>query len=163
MADLLSNNDMFFTMWEPKTKNRFIMTIDGIPSFLIRKTDRPKWTQERKTIDYINLQWFYKGKTIWDTITLELYDPITPSATQTLFEWFRLSHESVTGRDGYQDFYKKEVTIDILGPVGDKIEEWLLKGAFLTSYDGGELNWTDTGEPVIATVVLSYDYAICQF
>lgn len=163
MADLLTNLDMFYTIWEPKTKNRFVMDIDGIPMFLIRKTNRPKWTSARKTVDYINLQWFYKGKTVWEEITLELYDPIAPSGAQHVFEWFRLSHESVTGRDGYQDFYKKTVSISVLGPVGDKVEEWTLKGAFPTSFDGGELNWTDSGDPVLITLNLSFDYAILQF
>lgn len=163
MADLLTNNEMFYTIWEPKTKNRFIMYIDGVQSFVIKKTDRPKWTQERKTVDYINQQWFYKGKTKWDPITLGLYDPIVPSATQMVFEWYRLSHESVTGRDGYQDFYKKEVTINALGPVGDKVEEWTLKGAFPTAYSGGELNWSDDGDPLDIELTLSYDYAILQF
>ena len=36
MADLLTNNEMFYTIWEPKTKNRFLMYIDGIPTYLIR-------------------------------------------------------------------------------------------------------------------------------
>lgn len=163
MADLLTNSEIFATIWEPKTRNRFIMYIDGIPSFLIRKTNRPKWKQERKTIDYINMQWFYKGKTTWDEIIIELYDPIVPSAAQSVFEWFRLSHESVTGRDGYQDFYKKEITIDVLGPVGDKVEEWTLKGAFPTLFDGGDLNWTDAGDAVTITLQLSFDYAILQY
>lgn len=163
MADLLTNNEAFYTAYEPKTKNRFIMYIDGVQSFLIRKTDRPKWTQERKAIDYINQQYYYKGKTIWNEITIELYDAIVPSAAQSAFEWFRLSHESVTGRDGYQDFYKKEVTINVLGPTGDKVEEWTLKGCFPTDFDGGELNWTDMGEAVIVTLKLSYDYAILQY
>jgi hypothetical protein len=163
MADLLTNNESFYTMWEPKQQNRFLMYIDGVQSFLIKKTDRPKWTQERKTIDYINLQWFYKGKTVWQAINIELYDPIVPSASQSVFEWFRLSHESVTGRDGYMDFYKKEVTIDVLGPVGDKVESWTLKGCFPTSYDGGTLAWDNTGDAVTCTLGLSYDYAILQY
>lgn len=163
MADILTNSEMMYTQFENKTKNRFLMYIDGIPSFLIKKTDRPKWKQERKTIDYINLQWFYKGKTTWDEITIELYDPIVPSASQVIFEWFRLSHESVTGRDGYADFYKKEITLNATGPVGDKVEEWTLKGAFPTSYDGGEFTWTDGGDPMTATLTLSYDMAVLQF
>jgi hypothetical protein len=163
MADLLTNNEMFYTMWEPKTTNRFLMYIDGIQSFLIHKSDRPKWTQARKTIDYINLQWFYKGKTVWDEITLELYDPIVPSAAQSVFEWFRLSHESVTGRDGYMDFYKKDITIDVLGPVGDKVEEWTLKGAFPTKFDGGTMDWTNDGDAVKIVLGLSYDYAVLQY
>jgi len=139
------------------------MYIDGVQSFLIKKTDRPKWTQGRKTIDYINLQWFYKGKTVWEEVTLELYDPIVPSAAQSVFEWFRLSHESVTGRDGYQDFYKKEVTINELGPLNDKVGEWTLKGAFPTAFDGGTLDWTNDGDPVTINLTLSYDYAILQY
>ena len=31
MADLITANEMFFTAFEPKTSNRFIMHVDGIP------------------------------------------------------------------------------------------------------------------------------------
>ena len=48
-------------------------------------------------------------------------------------EWVRLHHESVTGRDGYSDFYKKDITFNSLGPVGDKVEEWTLKGGNIFS------------------------------
>ena len=163
MPDLLTNQEAFATQFETKTKNRFIMYIDGIPTYTIKKVDRPKCSQQRKTIDYINLQWFYKGKTTWEEITLELYDPIVPSSAQAVFEWIRLCHESVTGRDGYSDFYKKDITINVLGPVLDKVEEWTLKGAFPTSFDGGTLEWTDSGEPIMVTLKLSYDYAILQY
>jgi hypothetical protein len=47
---------------------------------------------------------------------MTLFDPITPSGAQAVMEWVRLHHESVTGRDGYSDFYKKDLTLDILGP-----------------------------------------------
>jgi hypothetical protein len=36
-----------------------------------------------------------------------------------------------TGRDGYAEFYKKNIDFYMLGPVGDKIEQWKLKGAFI--------------------------------
>lgn len=163
MPDLLTNSEIFATQFELKVKNRFIMYIDGIPSYLIKKCERPKWTQKRQEIDYINLQWFYKGKTKWEEIKIELYDPIVPSAAQAAMEWFRLSHESVTGRDGYSDFYKKDITISVTGPVGDKVEEWTLKGAFPTSFDGGDLDWSDDGKPLSINLSLSYDYAILQF
>jgi hypothetical protein len=163
MADLLTNNEIFFTMYEPKTQNRFIMYIDGIPAFLIRKTDRPKWSSEKMTLDHINVQRYYKGKTKWEEITIEMYDAIVPSAAQSVFEWFRLSHESVTGRDGYMDFYKKDVIINVVGPVGDKVEEWKLVGAFPISFDGGTLDWTNGGDALLATCTLSVDYAILQY
>ena len=113
MADLLNSNEIFWTAFEPKTQHRFIIYVDGIASFVIKKVDRPKPVSERKALDHINLQRYYKGKTIWQEVTLELYDPIVPSAAQAVMEWIRLGHESVTGRDGYQDFYKKDISFQL--------------------------------------------------
>ena len=163
MADLLNSNEIFFTAYEPKTVNRFIMYLDGIPSFLIRKTDRPKIVSERKALDHINLQRYYKGKSIWQEVAMELYDAIVPSGAQAVMEWIRLSHESVTGRDGYMDFYKKNITINVVGPVGDKVEEWTLVGAFVTNGDFQLVDWTNTGDPLSVNITVSYDYAILQF
>jgi hypothetical protein len=163
VADLLNSNEIFWTAFEPKTQHRFIMYVDGIPAFTIRKTDRPKVSSERKTLDHINLQRYYKGKTIWQPITMELYDPVVPSAAQSVMEWLRLSHESVTGRDGYIDFYKKDITLNLVGPVGDKVEEWTLKGAFPTDLDFQAVDWSNTGDPLGITVTLSYDYAVLQY
>ena len=77
-------------------------------------------------------------------------------------EWVRLGHESVTGRDGYSDFYKKDITINVLGPVGDKVEEWTLKGAFITAANFNDLAW-ESNDPAEVTLTLRYDYAILQF
>ena len=140
------------------------MIVDGIPSFLIRKVSRPKPTAEPKPIDYINTQWYYRGKTVWSPVSMELYDPIVPSGAQTVMEWIRLCHESVTGRDGYRDFYTKDVYINVLGPVGDKVEEWVLKGAFPSGETNfGELDWSNTGDALPISLQLSYNYAILNF
>ena len=163
MADLLQANEIFYTSWEPKTQNRFIMYVDGIPSFTLRKCDRPKLASEQKPIDYINQQRYYKGKSIWQPITMELYDPIVPSGAQAVMEWVRLSHESVTGRDGYMDFYKKDLTLNALGPEGDKVEEWTIKGAFIMNPEFGTFDWSNTGDFLPITLTVSYDYAILQF
>lgn len=163
MAELLNPNEIFWTAFEPKTQNRFIMYVDGIPAFTIRKCDRPKITSEKKELDHINLKRYYKGKTTWGDITMELYDPIVPSAAQAVMEWFRLSHESVTGRDGYMDFYKKDVVINVLGPVGDKVEEWKLVGAFPINGDFQSVDWSNGGDALSITVTLSVDYCVLQY
>ena len=77
-------------------------------------------------------------------------------------EWVRLGHESVTGRDGYADFYKKDVTFNLLGPVGDVVEEWDLKGAFIQNANFGDLAF-DSSDPVEITLTLRYDYAVLKF
>ena len=163
MAELLNPNEIFTTAFEPKVKNRFILYCDGVPSFIIKKTDRPKLNQAAKELDHINLKRYYKGKSVWDEISMELYDPIVPSGAQAVMEWVRLHHESVTGRDGYQDFYKKDLTINVLGPVGDKVEEWKLVGAFIVTADFQEMDWSDDGAAQMISLSIAIDYAILQY
>ena len=74
-------------------------------------------------------------------------------------EWVRLHHESVTGRDGYSDFYKKEIKFNLLGAVGDKVEEWILKGVFIQSSNFNDLDFSNTTDVADITLTLRYDYA----
>jgi len=57
----------------------------------------------------MNVQRYVKGKSIWQPINITLYDAVNPSAAQACMEWIRLGHYSVTGRDGYAQFYKKDI------------------------------------------------------
>ena len=162
MADLLDPTEIMFTPFEPKTQNRYIMYIEGIPAYLIKTAARPKITFEEVTLEHMNVKRYVKGKGAWQTLQITLYDPVVPSASQAVMEWVRLSHESVTGRDGYSDFYKKDVTFQVLGPVGDIVEEWKLKGAWCQDVTFGDLDMASS-DPVEISLTLRYDYAILQF
>jgi len=162
MAEILEFDKMFYTNFEPKMKNRYVMEIDGIPSYLVKAANRPTIQFETVTLDHINVKRKLKGKGEWQDITITLYDPIVPSGAQAVMEWVRLGHESITGRDGYADFYKKDVDFYLLGPVGDKIEQWKLKGAFISQANFGDLAF-DSNEPATIELTLSYDYAILEF
>jgi len=162
VAELLDPNDIFFTPFEPKVANRFVMEIDGIPAYLVKTMERPTISFESITLDHINVKRYVKGKATWAPINVTLYDPIVPSGAQSVMEWVRLHHESVTGRDGYSDMYKKDITFNVLGPVGDKVEEWTLKGAFITSANFSDMNYASNDVAEIA-LALQYDYAILQF
>ena len=162
MAELISANDVMFTPFEPKTQNRFVFNIDGIPAYTIKAANRPTITFEEVALSHLNVKRYVKGRGEWQTLDITLYDPIVPSAAQSVMEWVRLSHESVTGRDGYSDFYKKDCNIQLLGPVGDIVEEWTLKGTWITSANFGALSF-DASDPTDITVTLRYDYAILQF
>jgi hypothetical protein len=162
MANLLTPQEIMFTNFEPKMSNRFIMYIGGIPAYLIKAAGRPEIGNGKITIDHINTRRYIKGRSEWQDLTITLYDPVVPSAAQAVMEWVRLHHESVTGRDGYSDFYKKEIVFNSLGPVGDKVEEWTLKGAYIQTAKFSDMDYT--GED-LATVelTLTYDYAILQY
>jgi hypothetical protein len=143
-------------------KNRYVMEIDTIPSYLVKAANRPTIQFETVTLDHINVKRKLKGKGEWQDITITLYDPIVPSGAQAVMEWIRLGHESITGRDGYADFYKKDIDFYLLGPVGDKIEQWKLKGAFISQANFGDLSF-DSNEVATIELTLSYDYAILEF
>ena len=162
MAELLDPTEIFYTAYEPKMANRFIMYIDGIPSFMVKGVGAVSLTQGSVKLNHINVSRYVKGKTIWNPITFTMYESITPSGAQAVMEWVRLGHESVTGRDGYADFYKKDVTFNMLGPVGDIVEEWTLKGAYIATANFGEMAF-ESNEPADITLTLQYDYAILQF
>ena len=162
MATLIDANQAMFTPFEPKLKNRFVMSVDGIPAYLIKTTARPSITFDEVELNHLNVKRFVKGKATWEPVEKTLYDPVVPSAAQAVMEWVRLGHESVTGRDGYSDFYKKDVLIKVLGPVGDVVEQWTLKGAFITSANFNDLDFSSS-DPAEISVTLRYDYAILEF
>lgn len=162
MPEILEFDKMFYKNFEPKLGNRFIMEINGIESYIVKTASRPTFTSEVVELDHINIKRKIKGKSTWDDVNITLYDPIVPSGAQQVMEWIRTSHESLTGRDGYASFYKRDVTFYLLGPVGDKIEQWTLKGAFITSANFGELDWA-SNDPVSIELTLAYDYAILEY
>ena len=162
MPELLEPQDIMFTPFEPKLQNRFIMQIDGINAYLIKSMARPSLELDEVILEHMNVTRYVKGKSRWPPIDVTLYDPVVPSAAQQVMEWVRLHHESVTGRDGYSDFYKKDITFNLLGPVGDVIEEWELKGAYIQTANFGELAFTES-EPVEISLTLKYDYAVLKF
>lgn len=162
MAQLIDASEIFYTSFEPRVQNRFIMYLNGIPSFIIKKISRPNVEFGEVVLEHINLKRKLKGKANWQDITCTLYDPIVPSGAQAVMEWIRTSHESVTGRDGYADFYKKDITINELGPVGDKVGEWILKGAWVKTANFGEMDWA-VDQPVEIQLTLSMDYVILNY
>ena len=158
----LDPNEIMFRAFEPKVQNRFVMYMDGIPSFMVRNVTAPNFEDLSIKLDHINSYRKIRGKREWGNMDMTLYDPITPSGAQAVMEWARLSYESVTGRAGYSDFYKKDLTLNILGPVGDIVSEWVIKGAFITNFAQGSLDWANS-EAVELSITVAMDYCVLNF
>lgn len=160
---VLNPNEIFFTAFEPKQQNRFVMYVDGIATYMIKGISPVILTQDAIALNHINIQRFVKGKSKWGAMTMTLFDPITPSGAQSVMEWVRLHHESVTGRDGYSDFYKKDLTLNIIGPVGDIISEWIIKGSIITEANFGEYNYDNESVAQNITLTVQPDYCVLNF
>ena len=160
---VLDASEIMFTAFEPKVQNRFIMYIDGIPAYLIKKASSPSFEAGEIILDHINTYRKIKGKVKWADMTLELYDPIAPSGAQAVMEWARLAHESVTGRDGYSDFYKKDVVMNVLGPVGDVVSDWIIKGAYAKTATFGDYDWSSGEAAASISLTIAMDYCVLNY
>ena len=145
MADLLMKMPI---PYEPKRQNRFILRFPsslGINEWFVESTSRPHITITPVAIPFLNTSTYVAGRFEWQEMRITFRDPIGPSASQALMEWFRLHAESVTGRMGYAAGYKKDIDLEMLDPTGVAVEKWILQGVFLTNVDFDSLGYSEDG------------------
>ena len=162
MADLLTQMPVQF---EPKQTHRFVLRFPselGIQEWVIKSAARPKYTGPSVEIPFLNTKNYVVGQYNWESIQVTLRDPIGPSTAQAVMEWVRLHSESVTGRQGYAASYKKNVTLDMLDPVGVPVEKWLLVNCMITDADFGSLDYSSAALAEI-TITLQPERAILLF
>lgn len=162
MAETLDVASMLPRKFEPKYNNRWVFALEGIDAYLIKSAARPSITVASVTMDYINSQRHVAGKVTFGDITVALHDPIAPSGAQQVMEWVRTHFESVSGRAGYADFYKRDAQLKLLDPIGTVIELWDMKGCILTSADFGGVSYGGQ-EPLEISLGIKFDNCVLQY
>jgi hypothetical protein len=161
-AETLDVTSMIPNKFEPKRKNRWVLMIEGIDAFIVKTAARPQVTTEAIEVPFINSRRYLAGLTKFGTMAITLHDPIAPSGAQQVMEWLRLHYESVSGRSGYADFYKRDVQLKLLDPVGTVVELWDIKGALITETNFGELDYGN-GELADISLTIQADQYVLQF
>lgn len=162
-AETLDVTSMLPNKFEPKRKNRWVLMIEGIDAYIVKTAKRPTVTTTELELPFINSRRYLAGKTTFETMEITLHDPIAPSGAQQVMEWIRTCYESVSGRAGYADFYKRDIQLKLLDPVGTVVELWDIKGAFCTTVNFGELSYSDEHDPMEISVTLRFDNCVLQF
>jgi hypothetical protein len=162
MADTLSVSEMLPNKFEPKRKFRWVFAVEGIDAFLMKTAARPTINTAEVEMPFLNSTRYLAGKTKFDAVSVTLYDPIAPSGAQQVMEWVRTHFESVSGRSGYADFYKRDCQLKLLDPVGTVVELWDMKGCFLTSAAFGDLDY-GTEDPTEISLTIRFDNCVLQF
>tara|TARA_R100000008_G_scaffold86844_2_gene82015 strand:+ start:344 stop:832 length:489 start_codon:yes stop_codon:yes gene_type:complete len=162
MAETLAVTDMLPNKFEPKRQFRWVLAIEGIDAFIVKTASRPNVSIEEIEIPYINHKRFVAGKASFETLSVTLHDPIAPSGAQQVMEWIRTHFESVSGRAGYADFYKRDIQLKMLDPIGTVVELWDIKGGFLTAADFGSLDY-GTSEPTEISLTIRFDNCVLQY
>ncbi len=162
MANTLDVTEMLPNKFQPISKRHFVLAIEGIDSFLVKTAARPQFTTEEVAINWINSTRYIAGKTTFSTLPVTLHEAIAPSGAQQVMEWIRLCYESVSGRAGYADFYKRDIQIKMLDPVGTVVQLWDIKGAFITEANFNDLTHEGSDLTEIS-LTIRYDNAVLQY
>jgi hypothetical protein len=162
MAETLAVTDMLPNKFEPKRQFRWVLAIEGIDAFIVKTASRPNISIEEVEIPYINHKRYIAGKASFETMSVTLHDPIAPSGAQQVMEWVRTHFESVSGRAGYADFYKRDIQLKMLDPIGTVVELWDIKGAFLTAADFGSLDY-GASDPSEISITIRFDNCVLQY
>ena len=137
--------------------------LEGIDAFLVKSTNRPSFTIADETLNFINSKRYIAGRLTFGTISMVLHDPIAPSGAQQVMEWIRTHAESVSGRAGYADFYKRDLQLKLLDPIGTVVELWDMKGCFLTGADYGSLDYGDDSASMDISLTIRFDNCVLQY
>jgi hypothetical protein len=138
--------------------DRFLFSLDSDPTIKLvcKSATRPSINNTEIEINHINKKRYILGKTTYDPLQIILYDYITPSISQLLMAWQVTVHEAKSGRSGYDAFYNRTATLEILGPAGDVVQVWKYFNCKPTTINFGELNW-DNDTVMEIPVTIRYD------
>ena len=137
MAEVLRGIPFEF---EPLRENRFIAEFPtelGIEQWKVQEFKRPTMSINSVEIPYINEYNYVAGKYRWEQMDIQFIDTIGPSTSIQLMEWVRLHAESLTGRMGYAQGYKKNILLKALDPTGVEVQKWLLEQCQIANIDFG--------------------------
>lgn len=162
MATTLDVTEMLPTKFQNLAKRQFVLAMEGIDSFLVKTAARPSITTEEVAINWINSTRYIAGKTTFGTMQVTLHDAVAPSGAQQVMEWVRLCFESVTGRSGYADFYKRDIQLKMIDPVGTVIQLWDIKGAFITEANFNDVTYEGSDQTEIA-LTIRFDNCVLQY
>lgn len=150
------------TQFDVLQKNRFRVTVDGFAPFIIKAITIPTPSSSEVVIDHINVQFKLKGKTTFQDWSMVCYQSISPDVSSSVYEWVRLGHESLSGRDSYADIYKRNMQVDILSPLLEVVNRYTIYGAWIKTISGLDFDMSQEGL-VDLSLTGACDYCIKEF
>jgi len=109
---VLGAQELLADSYDPKRQFRWILKVDGLPSFAVKSTRRPALSRSSS-----------------DQLRAKFFDPVVPSTSESFWKWWK-SRE------------KKNASLSLLDPVGIVMEEWKYVGLDLVYVDFGELDYS---------------------
>ncbi len=162
MPEVLSVDQLISQEAEPTRQFRWIISVEGIDAYTALSTQLPSGQFGEIEVPFINTRRYLSGKWSPNELPMKLWNPIQPSAAQKVQEWIRTNYEQQTGRMGYADFYKKDITLKLLDGPGGVASSWTLKGAWIKTVNFGTLDYTSEAMVEI-DISIRYDTYVLSF
>ena len=180
MAEFWNNSIL-----EPKRKFRWLLKVDGIPYWTIKKVQRPQYTVGEAEHKYINHTFYFPGRVTYNEIDFTIVDSADPDAAETLRQLLGASgYRLPKSADQATQSITKHAAVRALGTVqlvmmtgggnvssgggdgdvpnnqaaGTLVEQWNLHNAWVKDISFSELDY-DGDDLTEITVKLRYDYA----
>tara|TARA_Y100000592_G_C5425620_1_gene295538 strand:- start:181 stop:756 length:576 start_codon:yes stop_codon:yes gene_type:complete len=160
---------------EPKRKYRWILHVDAIPAWIIKKVTKPAITVSEVKHSFINHGFYYPGRVEYNEVEFTLVDPFDPDAAASFMALLQGSGYAVP--DAYteatQTITKFAATeslgqlkisqlsglgVEFDGGAQDPIEEWTLHNCWIKEVNYGDLDYESDDINEI-TVKVRYDWA----
>lgn len=154
---------------EPKRAYRWILDVNGIDAYTIKKVSKPSFTVTESSHQFLNHTYYYPGRVEWSTISFTLVDPIDPDVSSTLLRKIMDSGYKPASNQNDLGTMNKAFSIEALGEIkiqqldseGTPVETWTLKNAWIKDVKFGELDYS-SDDMVEIEVEMRYDFATCD-
>ena len=159
---------------DPKRSYRFILYLDGIPSYFVNSTGVPKLTiGEGGTHKFLGHEFKFPGSAKWEgDISVKLVDTIDYNMAQKFVDFVRKAGYVYPSKwdssSANPEFYRKTISkakfpfkqlkIQRINSEGAVYETWVLNNPWINSVDFGAASYSDE-KLLEMTVSFKYDWA----
>jgi hypothetical protein len=156
---------------DPKRQFRWIMRINSIPAYVLKKVSKPSFTVAESAHKFLNHTYYYPGRVEWQEISVTLADPVNEDMASTVVNIVDaagykpknsgdVSPESITtmSKSTAVNSLGQNVQIVQVDSQGRPVETWTLKNAWVKDVNFGELDY-EGDDLTNVELKLRYDWA----
>jgi len=151
---------------EPKRSFRWLLYVGGIPTWVIKSTKKPSYEVKESSHQYINHTFYFPGRLEWASIDVTVVDAGTPDSSKILSDIVKNAGYHLPEDPNDVSTISKAGAVNALGRVsmvqlnaeGGVAEEWVLKNAWVSKVNFGDLDYSKD-EMVQIQLTIRFDYA----
>lgn len=160
---------------DPKRSYRFLLYLDGIPSYFVKSTGVPTYTvADGGSHNFLGHKFNFPGSVSWGkTVDIALVDTIDYNMSLKLVDYIRKAgyvypsnfNDSAASPEYFRKtiskakFPFKQVKIQRLDAEGNTFETWVLNNPWISKANFGDADYTKDNALLGVGLTITYDWA----